>query len=251
MSATAPSQSLPFRLNFDEAFRFVGRAHDWPARLGLGALFSVLSVVLVGYILVQGYLLTLIERVARAEPVALPEWRDYGELLRKGAIVFVVNLVYYLPLLVLGVLVVGGQFILIFALEGASSSSGAAAPAGAAVAAYMLFLLVGYGLLFLLGILTNAVVPAAHAQLVLHDTELAAAFRLGEVFGFIRRYAGQYVVAVALYLAASYLLVNLGYFLCCVGIFVASFVCQLFLSHLIGQLCWHERMTRPVARRME
>ena len=53
-------------------------------KLALGALFSLLSMVVVGGILTQGYLLLLAERVARAEPQPLPEWDDFGEILRQG-----------------------------------------------------------------------------------------------------------------------------------------------------------------------
>lgn len=242
MSATAPSRALPFRVNIDEAFRFVARDRDWPAKLGLGGLFSFLSFTIVGYVLAQGYLLVFTERVARAEPLPLPEWKDFGELLRKGLIVTVVHLVYALPLLLLFLLIFGGNIALIAALE-ATSPSGSSDLAVGAVLAFMLLALVGNGLLFLLVIVFFALFPAAHAQLVLHDADLAAAFDLRAIFAFIGRYRAQYAVAVLLFYAASTLLSYVGYLLCCVGIFVTTFYSQLFLYHMVGQFCWHERMT--------
>src|SRR2546423_108655 len=68
MSAIVPSpaQARPFRLNVEEAFRFLARDREWPGKLGLGAVFSFLSPGVVGTLLVNGYLLALMERVARA-----------------------------------------------------------------------------------------------------------------------------------------------------------------------------------------
>ena len=70
----------------------------------------------------------------------------------------------------------------------------------------------------------------------------AAAFRLRENWGFINRHRGQYALAVALALAANYFLSFVGYLACCVGIFVTNFLVQLFQTHMLGQLCWYERV---------
>ncbi|HEY8599698.1 MAG TPA: DUF4013 domain-containing protein, partial [Thermomicrobiales bacterium] len=101
MNTPAPT----FRLNFEEAFRFIWRDPRWLAKLALGALFSLLSFVVVGGILTQGYLLILAERVARAEPQPLPEWEDYGEIARQGFSGFLITLVLSLPLIMLGLVI--------------------------------------------------------------------------------------------------------------------------------------------------
>jgi hypothetical protein len=241
MSAIAPSQPLPrFRLNVEEAFRFVVRDRDWPAKLGLGALFRFLSFTIIGYVLAQGYLLAFTERVARAEPLPLPEWDDWGQLLRKGLVATAFHLIYALPLLLVLFLIFGGYIALLVALA-ATSPSGSSDLSAAAVWAITLLALAGYGLFFLFAIAFTVLFPAAHAQLVLHHGDLGAVFRFREILGFIGRYRGQYAVAVLLYFAASTALSYLGYLLCCIGLFVTTFYCQLFLYHMVGQLCWHER----------
>jgi hypothetical protein len=251
MSAIVPSpaRARPFRINVEEAVRFVARDREWPGKLGLGAVFSLLSIVLVGYILVEGYLLTFTERVARAEPLPLPEWDEWGELLRKGAIVFLVDLVYSLPLALAGALVVAGSLGLplaaVLSTSGAGGASGGVSGALAAVAVALTVL--GYGGLLIFAVAMGVIRPAAHAQLVLHDADLAAAFRPDEVVGFIRRHPGQYAVAVLLDYGARSALLWVGYLARCVGIFAMDFLCKLFLAHMIGQLCWHERVTRPPA----
>lgn len=241
MSAIALSRS--FRLNIEEAFNHIGRDPRWAGKLGLGALFSLLSIVFVGSILVQGYLLAFIRRVARAEPLPLPEWDNWGELLRKGLIVWVVNLIYYLPYVLLFVLLYAGQvsFSLLPLFLPGSSQGGAGGPPPALFIGSFALVLVGYGFLLLLGLVISAFLPAVHAQLALHDADFGSAFRIGEIFAFIGRYRGQYALAVGLTLAATYSLSFFGQLACCIGVYVTNNLCQLFLAHLLGQLCWHER----------
>ncbi len=242
MSATATAASRAFRLNIEEAFNCIGRDRNWPAKLGLLALFSLLSIVIVGYILVQGYLLTFIERVARAEPTPLPEWDDWGDLFHKGLIASLVNLIYFIPYLLLLLLIYAGQFSLTLLPSFSMGGSGAPpAPPDPFFFGSLAFLLLGYGALFLFQMAVTAFVPAVRAQLALHDADFASVFRFGEIFGFISRYRGQYAIAVVLYIALTYALSFFGQLACCIGVLVTNALCQLFLSHLIGQLCWHER----------
>lgn len=227
-----------FHLNFEEAFRFIGRDRAWGQKLALGALFSLLSFVVVGGLLVQGYLLLMAERVARAEPEPLPAWEDYGEILRQGVAGFVVALVYSLPLILIGVV----SFLLFIPIAVAGSSSTQLGNQIAGLTGVLFFLI--WLLIIPLALLLGIVVPAAQAQLVLHDGHLAAAFRLREIFAFIGRYRGQYALLLIITYAASSLLSQIGYLACFVGVFATIFLAQLFQYHLIGQLCWHERATQ-------
>lgn len=240
MSAPVPA----FRLNFEEALRFIWRDPRWLAKLALGALFSLLSVVVVGGILTQGYLLILAARVARADPQPLPEWEEYGEILRQGISGFLITLVLSIPLILLGFVIALLYFPIL--LAGASGGQGAAA---AAVGGVLIFFL---SLLFVpLALLVGIVGPAAHAQLVLHDGDLAAAFRFREIIAFISRQRGQYALMIVISIAASGILSQIGYFACFIGFFVTIFVAQLFQYHLIGQLCWYDRMVLTVPQRGE
>ena len=234
-----------FRLNFEEAIRFIGRDPRWLSKLALGALFSLLSVVVVGAILMQGYLLIMAERVARQEEWPLPEWDDYATILRQGFGGFLVGLVLLVPLIIVGFLIV----LLLIPLIAAGSSGGQAASGMTAGVGILIAFLT---LLFVtLAFLVGIVAPAAYAQLILHGGDLAAAFRFREVFGFIGRHRGQYALMLLLSYAVSGFLSQLGYFACFVGIFPAIFIAQLFQYHLIGQLCWFDRTVLNAPRRGE
>ena len=272
MSAIAPSRPgesdrpLPrFRLNVEEALRFFARDPRWPTKLAIGVLCHLLGITIIGYLLAQGYLLTLAERVARLEPEPLPEWRDFGELLRKGAMVFIVNLAYGLPLILLAIVLFALLVALLLGLGGLSQLTGTGGPPS--FGAGTLVLIVGIVLIALLmialGLLVSAILPAGLAQLALHDADPRAALRLPEVFRFIRRHLGSYALAVGLYIAATTLLSGLSgglnvlggdslpvamfAFLFATGVgSVVGFFAQLFLMHMIGQLCWYERLARGI-----
>lgn len=230
-----------FSLNFEEAVRAVFRDPEWLKKLALGALFGLLGLVIIGSIIVQGYLLAYGERVARAERYPLPEWDDFGELLRKGFIGTVVAIAYGLPLALLVVVLTLFTIPLIIG----ASASGASSDAIGGI--FSLAICGGMAVILPLAFLVYVIVPAAHAQLILHDHDLGAAFRLGEVFGFIRRYLGQYLLMTVLAYAALTFLSQVGQLACFVGIFATTFIAQLFQYHLLGQLCWHERMVRGAA----
>src|SRR5262245_49551254 len=126
----AANRSIPtFRINFEEAIRFLWRDPRWPGKIGLGLLWTLLGFTIVGALFVQGYSLTLSERVARAEPIALPEWTDYRRLLRKGWQVFVVNLAYNLPailiVLIIAFLTIG---VIVSLITGLRSTGGSGNP---------------------------------------------------------------------------------------------------------------------------
>jgi hypothetical protein len=270
MSATAPSRPaefgrpLPrFRLNVEEALRFFARDPRWPTKLAVGVLCQLLGITIIGYLLAQGYLLTVAERVARVEPEPLPEWRDFGELLRKGAMAFIVHLAYGLPLILLAIVFVALLVALLLGLGGLGQLGGAGGSPGFGLGT--LALIVGIVLIALLimalGLLVGAILPAGLAQLALHDADPRAALRPPEVFGFIRRHLGSYALAVGLYFAATLALSGVSGGLNAVGgeslplamvaFFFATgvgsvvgFFAQLFLMHMIGQLCWYERLVR-------
>ena len=241
MSATVPSRQ--FRIDLGAATAFATRDLRWGTKLGLGALFALLTPFIVGYLLVQGYLLTFMERVSRAEPLPLPEWEDYGELFSKGAIMAVVNFVYFTPYILLYLFVQVGNVALPLAFPGSSASgSGAFDPTGLLPVG---FSCLGWLALLLTDATYSAIRPAAHAQLVLANGDLASAFHPGKVFGFIGRYGGQYALAVLLLLLIKIPLGIAGNLACCIGVFVTNALGQMFVSHLVGQLCWHERTSRP------
>lgn len=268
-AATSPA---PFRLNFGEAFTFVFRDPHWIRKFSLAALFGLLGFLFIPYLLLLGFLLTLSERVMRLEPRPLPEWNDFGLLLRKGWRVFVVRVVYYAPIWLIVLILVGLFTVIIVTLGGLNLFGGTVGSPTSLAPLWLLLLIIPLALLTIpLGLLIPCLTPAADAQLVLHEGQLEAAFRVGEIVAFIRRNLGQYALMVIMYVGVTQAISSGtsasvqfsgsvtdsgGLNLALLAIFglialvvflvttIISVYLRCFLAHMVGQLCWHERMVR-------
>jgi hypothetical protein len=269
MTAATPAPS--FRLNIGEAFTFVFRDPHWLRKCSLMILCLLLGFLILPNFLMFGYFLTLSERVMRLEAQALPEWTDFGTLLRKGWRVFLVRLVYYMPIWLIVLLIVGIVLAVIAGLGGFGMFSGSP-PSSSVSPAVILLLLLIFPLILLfipLSLLIPCIVPAADAQLVLHEGQLEPAFRVGAVIAFIRRNFGQYALAVIVFQGATQVisggtsagfqvsgnavtpsgidpvvLVIAGGVLLIAWLVASILLLYLrcFLAHTIGQICWHETM---------
>lgn len=269
MSAQAPAPS--FRLNFGEAFTFAFRDPHWPRKVTLAILCSLFGFAVIPAFLLAGYLLTLSERVMAVEPRPLPVWSGFGDLLRKGWRVFVVRVVYYLPIWLIALVMVGLVLAFIVALGGVGIFVGRPAPPSTSAAPFLLLLLIIPLSLLLIpfSLVLPCLTPAADAQLVLHAGQIEPAFRFGEVFAFIRRHLGQYLLAVVVYVGgvqavsgifsvgsqfgsfglssggrpnAAFIAIFVGFLVA--GWFVttlATLYLRCALAHMLGQFCWHER----------
>ena len=265
-----PAPAPPFRLNYGEAFTFLFRDPHWIRKCALLILFWLLGVFLVPYFFVFGYVLTLSERVMRLETQAMPDWGDFGALFRKGWRVFLVRVVYYLPIILIYLIMIGLMVAAIVALGGLSGFSGNPGGAATGGAVVLFLLIIPLSLLLIpLALIIPCLTPAADAQLVLHNGEIEPAFRVGQVFAFIRRNLGQYILMIVIYVGGTQFVsgglsvsfqfgsvaidsngnVNTAVvaMLVVVGIVavLATSLITLYLrcaqAHMIGQLCWHEQ----------
>ena len=211
-----------------EALVFPRSDDDWLETVLIGGVLSLLGVLLVPAIFVNGYLLRVMGAAVRVEENA-PRFEDWGDLFVDGLLVWVVELVYVgLPTVFL-VFVVGS-----FTLVTSVSSSAGAGPtpwttAGAGlVVAVVLLAVVGILLL-----LAAFLLPAALANFA-RTGDVGAAFHLRTVAG--AAFTGEYVIAVLLAIGVSVVLGLVGSVLSVmvVGFFVLFYL-QVVVYHLFGQ----------------
>ena len=91
--------------NLKRVFAFPFEDDEWSAKLMIWVLLSFGSILIVPVLFVTGYQYEIMRRIIvdRTGP-SLPEWDDWGRLLKNGARYWGVSLVYLLPtFLVLGV----------------------------------------------------------------------------------------------------------------------------------------------------
>ena len=87
--------------DISEAFAFPFKDADWPMKFLIGAVFTFLSVFLIGVPVLYGYYIELVQRVRRGESYPLPEWKDVGVKFIVGFKYFIATLIYSLPILII------------------------------------------------------------------------------------------------------------------------------------------------------
>ncbi len=89
-------------------------------------------------------------------------------------------------------------------------------------------------LIGLYSLVISAIMPAALMKFAVSE-QIGDFFKFGELFGFISRNLGNYIIAVIVYWLAS-LVGSFGFILCLVGVFFTSFWAMLVGAHLFGQV---------------
>ena len=69
-------------MDINKAFRFIFDDKQWISKLLIGVLMTLTSFLIVPALILQGYLVKIIRQVRDGQDNELPEWSDYGDLLR-------------------------------------------------------------------------------------------------------------------------------------------------------------------------
>lgn len=212
-------------MDIGKAFGYVFDDDRWitkiliaAAILALGILFFWLIIppFLAGFLL-NGYGVEITRRVIKGDPEVLPEWDNWGVLLTDGLKYFVIELVYALPIIIIGICLSIPIGVTAEDAEGVSS---------------VLSLIMGC-LNFLWAIVIGLLMPAAVAFFVV-DGELSSAFRFGDVFAFVRDNFQTYLLVLVIGWVAS-IIGGLGLIVCGVGVLVTAPYAGWITSHLTGQ----------------
>lgn len=116
-------------MDINKAVRYVTEDKTWLSKLLIGVLMSVLSFLIVPALILQGYVVKIIRRVMSGQWDGLPEWDDWGKLLRDGFFVTVAEIVYTLPfilLIIVGAAATGG----LTSVTGSENAAGLIATTG-------------------------------------------------------------------------------------------------------------------------
>jgi hypothetical protein len=213
-------------MDIGKAFAFVFEDAQWVAKLLIGAailLFGVLFSWLFGIplllalALLGGYVVAITRRVMGGELDGLPEWDDWAELIADGLKVIVISIVYALPIIILTICL--------------GMPSAALAEEAEALSSLLIMFLSCISVLW--GIAVSVLLPAAIAFWVAND-DLAAAFRFGEVFAFVRDNLATYLIAFLMSWVASFV-GGLGFIVCGLGWLVTVPYSYIVTGHIYGQ----------------
>ncbi|HWQ15937.1 MAG TPA: DUF4013 domain-containing protein [Roseiflexaceae bacterium] len=209
-------------MDIGRAFSFVTKDESWVTKVLLGGLITLIPIL--GTLATYGYSYKLARNVARGQERPLPDWNEFGDILTRGLMGIVIQIVYTLPVILL-------YFIVIFATAGAAAATMDAEGEGGAGALIGLCL---FPLLFLAAIACGLAALAAIARYLATD-EFGEAFKFGEVFASLRNNIGPFVMLIVTAIAAG-IVASLGIFACGIGVLFTAFYAQLVIGHALGQL---------------
>lgn len=216
-------------LDFGRCFTFLGEDPDWLKKILIGGGFALLSVVLVGVPFVFGYAGRTLRNVAAGVARPLPEWDDLGGLFGEGLQLTAVYLLHVLGVLAVMAALGCVAVLPVIAAGGLGDGHGAevfGALGGLAIVGV-------YGLVMLLSLVVGAYLPSALVRSALRGT-IADGFALRENLAFIRANLGNYLLSLVVFLVA-HVASQLGFLLCCVGVFPAAFAAYLVAAAAFGQ----------------
>ncbi|RDZ44048.1 DUF4013 domain-containing protein [Haloferax sp. Atlit-10N] len=203
-----------------DALWFLKRSDDWVATTIIGGVLSLLSVLILPGIILQGYFVRAMQAAANGERAA-PSFTDWGGLFVDGLKLFVVTFVWALvaivPSMLLSVIIGIGTFTVSEAATGSAAASSAGG-VGLGIVSVVLGLLV-----FVLSLLAAYLGPAAGANFAI-EGNLAAGFDVRTILS--GAFTGEYAVAWLLALVVAVVLGFIGGLLSVivVGLFVLFYV---------------------------
>ncbi|MCS7002743.1 MAG: DUF4013 domain-containing protein [Dehalococcoidia bacterium] len=224
-------------MEFGKAYSYVFEDPQWVNKLLFAALFVLLSFALIGIPFLLGYTVLVIRNVYRGDPNPLPEWTDFGNLFSEGLKLVVVVLGWLLPGILLSCL--GNVLQTIAATQ--------TTPRGetTAVAAALGFVALAVSCVQFLYSIFNTVITPSYIVKYAQTGNIAACFRVGELFSFITRNPGMYAIVVILGFVNG-IISGVGLIALCVGVFFTAAYANFVNAHLYGQL-WQSNEPAPYA----
>ena len=175
----------------EEAIRYPMASDDLVKTLLIGGGFFIFSFLIIPAILVYGYLITVIRSSLDGKPEP-PVFEDWGGLLRKGILAWVIGIVYMIVPIIVASVTVGGSIAAFATGSGAGQAMGVAGLLGGLGLSFILTLLFGY-------FAVVAVVNFARTD------ELGAAFDFSTIRAVAMDgdYFGPWLLSVVVFIIAS------------------------------------------------
>ncbi|HEU4323375.1 MAG TPA: DUF4013 domain-containing protein [Roseiflexaceae bacterium] len=214
-------------MDIGRAFGFVTEDEEWVSKILLGGV--ILLIPIVGGLALFGYLLKTARNVMEGSTRPLPRWENFGDLLMRGLHMFVIQLVYLLPMIILYIVT-----IVVVGLAGASNDADPNV-VGPLFACLM-------PLVSLLGIASAFLAYVGLARYVAYD-QLSEAFKFREVIGHVRSNASLWLMLLVTAILAG-LVGGLGIIACGIGVLFTGFYSYCVIGHALGQVA---RQLRPVS----
>ena len=205
-------------MDIGKAFSYVFDDERWVTKVLLGGLIMLVPIL---NFATFGYMLKTARNVAYGNPQPLPEWNDdFGDTFMRGLYAIVINLVYFIPYILVAIV-----FSCIPGILGVGGDS------GEAIAGILALCFIP---IYLIAALASALLAyAGFARYVVTDS-LSEALKVGEVISTVRSNPKPWIMLLLVIFLAS-LVGMLGVIGCFIGVFFTLFYAYCVMGHLLGQ----------------
>ncbi len=186
-------------MDYAKSFSYMFEDKEWAGKIFLGAVFNLLSLILIGIPFVLGYLLELAKNASQEKEVPLPQWDNLGDKFIRGLIYLVIIFIYCIPGAILYVVPCVGKCL---------------------------------GPLYSLAL--AFVLPWITLQYALTGN-FEDVFRFNEMFNFLQKNLNGLIIVVLLSIALG-IIACFGILALLVGIFFTAFWADLAIYYLYGKV---------------
>lgn len=212
-------------MDIGKAIGFIFNDPDWWKKLLIGTL--ILLIPIIGLIVLKGWWIEVIKRVANDDPEPLPSFEKFGDLLSSGFRSLLVYLVYKSPIIILSVILMVAFFVPFIVLDGDPSDD---------LTGFLGLYLVCGGLFLLpLSLALSFFERSAQMELAA-EGKLTEALNFKKVFGVFKLTWPQILLAMIIAFIASLVIQPVAGVIILFGTLLVSVFLAAFTGHLYGQV---------------
>jgi len=168
--------------------------------IGCAVALAGFIVPVLPYLILFGYAARIAKQIFNGETPRMIAWDDWGGMLKDGARMFGVRMIYSLPIFIIAIPLMIAGISLPIIMDNVNNAN-----ADTVIAVFSLIMFGAMCLIIPLSIPLAAIIPAAEMHAV-DKNEFAAGFRFGEWWSIFRANLGGFIAAFAIYYAASMVL---------------------------------------------
>jgi hypothetical protein len=188
-----------FGFDLGEIFLFPVRSKEARKQLLIGALVSLAAFIvpIIPYLVLFGYGARIARQVFNNQPPRMVAWDDWGSMLKDGARMFGVRMIYSIPIFIFVIPLLLATFAMPFVLENVNS-----AEAESIATIFLLVITCAIFLLLPISLPLAVIIPAAEMHTV-ETEQFSAGFHVRDWWPIFRANVGGFITAFGIYYLAA------------------------------------------------